>query len=132
MPAPLLCCIFFLLLTRFVSASRCPRCRAVAVKPSCLSPCRGCIRDLPMLGVCCWLSPCGNQFLVWKGALRSSLQSWERCCGSSSTLGSDLGRVSEVGLLSFGVSNARVWGLALPTWVLEQDGVVFWESLGSS
>lgn len=44
MPAPLLCCIFFLALNRFVSASRCPRCRAVAVKPSSLSPCRGWIR----------------------------------------------------------------------------------------
>lgn len=41
MPAPLLCCIFFLLLNRFVSASRR---RGVAVKPSSLSPCRGWVR----------------------------------------------------------------------------------------
>lgn len=37
-----------------------------------------------------------------------------------------------MGLLSFRVGSARVWGLTLPTCVLEQDGVVSWESLGSS
>lgn len=52
--------------------------------------------------------------------------------GWCSTLGSDLGRVSEVGLLSSGVGSAKVWGLALPTRVSEQDGMVSWESLGSS
>lgn len=57
--------------------------------------------------------------------LRRMLALWVRA-------GADLGRVSEVGLLSFGVSSARVWGLALPTCVLEQDGVVSWEQLGSS
>lgn len=36
MPAPFLRCIFSPLLNRFVSASRCPRCRASAVKPSSL------------------------------------------------------------------------------------------------
>lgn len=35
-----------------------------------------------------------------------------------------MGRVLEVGLLSFGVSGARVCGLALPTGVFEQNGML--------
>lgn len=76
MPAPLLCCIFFLLPSRFVSASRC---RGDAVKPSSRSQCRGWVRVMSPAtsydarGVHRGLKPCGNQFLVRKGTLRRML-----------------------------------------------------------
>lgn len=52
--------------------------------------------------------------------------------GSCFALGPYMGRVLEVELLSFGVSGVKVCGLALPTGVFKQNGVLSWESLGFS